>query len=236
MTAEVTLSLRGRQVGATIRKSRLTGTDRRAAVQQALLQWLASGAEPDEVGEFVGHEAATSARVASSEDEIRRAAYALVYWQLVTSTKASTHHVLRPRITHQGRRAADVSKNPQEFVRTVGGHKTSDHSSGISVTGGSDVAVEADDRDNAMMAAQSVTTDSRIRVMAKATEVLGVLGERDSPAVSAAIEAFRGEAASPGPTVSSLKDKVRTATVTAVSAGVGQQIVEGLVQLGQLIT
>lgn len=235
-TAEVTLSLLGRKVGAAIRKSKMTGPGRRAAVQRALLQWLTSGAEPDEVGEFAEHEVATSAGVAFSEEEIRRAAYALVFWELITSPNASPHQVQRPRVTDHGRKAADDTRTPHEFVRAMRATTASIRDSGGSLTGGSSARGEADGQDTTTLATRPVSSDSRILVMAKATEVLEVLGPDVNPDVRAAIEAVRDEAASIGPTVGSLNGKTLTALVTAVSAGVGQQIVEGVAKLAQFIT
>jgi hypothetical protein len=234
-TTGVTLSLQGRQVATAIRRSRLTGPYRRAAVQWALLRWLASGAEPDEVAEFVGHDAATSAGVPFTEEEIRRAAYALVFWQLVTSSKASPQHVQRPRTTPLGREAAEDSRTPHEFVRAARRTTTSDQDGGVSVRSGSNLGREADPPDGVVIATQPVAADARIRVLAKASEILGVLGEDGSPDVRSAIEAVRDEAASSAPTVSSLHDRALTAMVAAVGAGVAEQIVKGLAQLAELI-
>jgi len=208
------------------------GPYRRAAVQRALLRWLASGAEPDEVAEFVGHEAATSAGVPFTEEEIRRAAYALVFWQLVTSTKASPHDVQHPRTTPRGREAAEDSRTPHEFVRAARG--TAEQDGGVSVTSGSNLGGEAEPPHSVVIATQPVAADSRIHVLAKASEILGVLGEDGSPVVRSAIEAVRDEAASPVPTVSSLNDRALTAMVAAVGAGVAEQIVKGLAQLAEL--
>lgn len=235
MAAEVTLSLEGHRAGEAIRESRLTGPDRRAAVQRGLLRWLASGERPGEVGEFVGHKDASSAQVAFSEEEVRLAADALLGWDLITCIRTSSPHLLRPQITHEGREAADDHRTPREFVKAGGGSTTYDHSSSVSVTGGSNVAVQAGGQDNVLIATQTASTDTRIQVMAKATELLGLLGGDGDPAVRAAIEAVRDEAASPEPTVTSLKGKALDAMVAAVGAGAGHQIVEGLAQLAQMI-
>jgi len=81
-----------------------------------------------------------------------------------------------------------------------------------------------------------LSIDSRMQILAKVNELLTSLPGDADPSVRAAIEDFRDEAASDKSTIAIMKDKALTAMVAAVMTGVGQQIVEGLAQLAQMIS
>ena len=142
----------------------------------------------------------------------------------------------RPEITSEGRYALHHHGTVAEFVKSGGSSTTYDQSSNVSVTGGSNVAVQSGGQGNVQTVTQTLSVDSRIQILAKVNELLTSLPGDADPSVRAAIEDFRDEAASDKSTIAIMKDKALTAMVAAVMTGVGQQIVEGLAQLAQMIS
>jgi hypothetical protein len=235
LASEITLSADGRAVAEDIARSRVRGADRRAAVQKAILRWLSDGAQPGEVAAFVGHPTATSFQIPFSEEEVTEAGAALDEWGLIKTYKAMGPRYLKPRITHEGREAADDARTPYEFVRQ-GGSITYNNTSTTNIGDGNTIGgVQTGGQGNTQSVRQSLTTDSRIQILAKVSEVLSALPEDADPAVRTAVEAVRDEAADEKSTVQSMKEKALTAMTTAVMSGIGHEVVEQLARLAQAI-
>ena len=142
----------------------------------------------------------------------------------------------RPEITSEGRYALHHHGTVAEFVKSGGSSTTYDQSSNVSVTGGSNVAVQSGGQGNVQTVTQTLSVDSRIQILAKVSELLNAVPDDADPSVRMAIEKIRDEAASDKSTIATMKDKALAAMVAAVATGVGQQIVEGLAQLAQMIS
>ena len=231
----VPLNSEGRRLADMIVKSRINGPDRWDAVQRGLLAWI-GGATRNATSDYISTETATAFGVPFTAVEIDQATEFLADKGLIDIVSSLQVRGIRPSVTSEGRYALHHHGTVAEFVKTGGYPITDDHSSKVSVTGGSNVAVQSGGLGNVQTVTQTLSIDSRMQILAKVNELLTSLPGDADPSVRAAIEDFRDEAASDKSTIAIMKDKALTAMVAAVMTGVGQQIVEGLAQLAQMIS
>ena len=231
----VPLNSNGRRLADMIVKSRTNGPDRWDAVQRGLLAWIGE-ATRNATSDYISTETATAFGVPFTTAEIAQATEFLADKGLVNIVSSLQASGLRPAITSEGRYALHHRGTLGEFVKSGGSSTTYDHSSNVSVTGGSNVAVQSGGQGNVQTVTQTLSVDSRIQILAKVNELLIALARDADPSVRTAIERIQDEAANDQSTVASMRDKALAAMVAAVATGAGQQIVEGLAQLAKMIT
>ena len=231
----VPLNSEGRRLADMIVRSRINGPDRWDSVQRGLLAWIGE-ATCNATSDYISTETATAFGFPFTVVEIDQATDFLADKGLIDIARTFQARGLRPAITAEGRYALHHHGTVAEFVKSGGSSATYDHSSNVSVTGGSNVAVQSGGQGNVQNVTQTLSVDSRIQILAKVNELLNAVPDDADPSVRIAIEKIRDEAASDKSPIATMKDKALAAMVAAVVTEAGQQIVAGLAQLAQMIT
>jgi hypothetical protein len=231
----IPLNSDGQRLADMIVRSRTNGPDRWDTVQRGLLAWIGA-AMRNATSDYISTETATAFGVPFTAVEIAQATEFLDSKGLIVILTILQTQSRNPTITSEGRYALHHHGTIAEFVKSGGSSTTYDQSSNVSVTGGSNVAVQSGGQGNVQTVTQTLSVDSRIQILAKVSELLTALPANADASVRTAIEKIRDEAASDKSTIATMKDKALAAMVVAVGTGVGHQIVEGLAHLAQMIS
>ena len=232
LVGEVTLTYDGRTLADRILRSRADGPDRWDAVQRGLLRWVSDG-EPKDVGNFGSDPAAVAFGSRFTVEEIEQAAEYLVQNELMQAIPTAQGHLLRPKITPQGRYALHHDGAIAEYLMRGGGSTTYDYSSSNTMGDNNVVGAQLAGHSNIANVVQTLTPAQRSEVLDGVGELLRGIDSSESPdpELRSSVEAIANEASSDGASKASIKERITLAIVTAGASEIGHLAFRELSQL-----